>query len=142
MKRRWLYIGILFAIILQTVFDGLWNELVSINQFRELQSVMRQSPQFLFTLIGQLFFACIIGFFYLHVPDSKRSIKAGLTIGTILGLLIGVYHCFDLLAAFNVSVITITLEVLKTILLGSLCGFAISLSELKTNSYRNQERAK
>ena len=92
MKRKWLYIGVAAASVLQFFFERLWREFLSTNSYGDVCPILRVSSQPIFNFLSKIAFALIVGFFYLHVPDQKRSLKSGITIGSILGLLIGLYQ--------------------------------------------------
>ena len=95
--------------------------------------ILRESSQLVFSFLSEVAFALVVGFFYLHVPDQKRSLKSGITIGSILGLLIGLYRFLDCYGSFTFSPSIIVVEIFKTMILGIICGAAISFAELKTN---------
>ena len=134
MKRQWLYIGVAVASILQFFFEGLWHEVMFKNSYGELHPILRESPQLIFNFFSEIAFAFVVGFFYLHVPDQRRSLKTGVTIGTILGVLIGLYQFLDWYGSFAFSPTMIILETVKTTSLGIICGTAISLAERKFNN--------
>ena len=129
MKRQWLYIGVAAASILQFFFEGLWHEILFKNSYNDLHPILRESPILIFNFLSEVAFALVVGFFYLHVPDQRRSLKTGITIGTILGVFIALYQFFDWYGSFIVSPAIIILEIVKTIILGIICGAAISVAE-------------
>jgi len=133
MKRKWLYIGVAAASILQFLFERLWHEFLFINSQRDFCPIIRESSQLVFGFLSEVAFALVVGFFYLHVPDQKRGLKSGTTIGSILGLLIGLYRYLDWYGSFTFSPSIIVVEIIKTMTLGIICGAAISFTELKTN---------
>jgi hypothetical protein len=133
MKRKWLYVGAAAAAILQFLFEGFWFEVMFKNSYADLRPIQRASPQLLYNFLSEVFFALVVGFFYLHVPDGKRSVRAGATIGSILGFLIAMYQFLDWYGSFNISVTLIILEIVKTIILALICGVAISFTELRMN---------
>jgi hypothetical protein len=138
MKRQWLYIGVAAASILQFFFEGLWHEVLFKNSYGDLHPILRESPQLIFNFFSEIAFALVVGFFYLHVPDQRRSLKTGTTIGTIVGLLIALYQFLDWYGSFAFSPRMIILEIVKTALLGIICGVAISFAERKFN-IRNKQ---
>ncbi len=133
MKRKWLYIGVAAASVLQFFFERLWREFLSANSYGDVCPILRESSQPVFNFLSKIAFALIVGFFYLHVPDQKRSLKSGITIGSILGLLTGLYRFLDWYGSFAFSLSIIVAEITKTMILGIICGAAISFAELKTN---------
>jgi hypothetical protein len=133
MKRKWLYIGVTASSVFQFVFEWFWRQLLPVNPHRDICPIPQESSQLAFIFLSGVTFALVVGFFYLHVPDQKRSLKSGISIGTILGLLIGLYHSFDLYGLFTFSFSAMVVEIIKTMILGIICGAAISLAELKTN---------
>ena len=133
MKRKWLYVGVAIASILQFLFEGFWFEVLFKQSYIVLQPIQRSSPELIFNFLSEVFFALVFGFFYLHVPNERRSVKSGISIGAILGFLIAMYQFLDWYGSFNISVSVIVLEIIKTILLSVLCGVVISFTELKLN---------
>ncbi len=133
MKRQWLYIGVAIASILQFFVKMLWVEIIFKNSNADLHSIQRNSPELFFIFLSNVAFAFVVGFFYLHVPNEKRNIKTGATIGGILGLLIGFYQYIGWYGSFNISVTFIIIEIFRTIILAVMCGVTISFIELKTN---------
>ena len=133
MKRKWLYIGVAAASVLQFSFDTLWRELVSMNLPGDLCPMLRQSSHPVFTFFSEVAFALVVGFFYLHVPDQKRNLRAGITIGSILGLLIGLYRYLDWYGSFAFCPSLVLVEIVRTMILGIIGGAAISFTELKIN---------
>jgi hypothetical protein len=132
MKRKWLYIGVAVAAVLQFFFEGLWHEVLFKHSYPDIQPILRDSPKLIFNFLSEVGFASVVGFFYLHVPDLRRGMRTGATIGTILGFLIALYQFFDWYGSFNVSVYVVSLEIVKTTILGTICGLAISYAELRT----------
>ncbi len=132
-KRKWLFIGVAIAAVLQFLFEGLWFEVLFKSSYGDFESIQRMSPLLFYNFLSEIFFALVVGFFYLHVPNEKRSLKTGATIGCILGLLIALYQYFDWYGSFNVSLGIIVLEIIKTIILAAICGLVISFTELKLN---------
>jgi hypothetical protein len=132
-KRKWLFIGVAIAAVLQFLFEGLWSEVLFKSSYGDFQPIQRMSPLLFYNFLSETFFALVIGFFYLHVPNERRSLKTGATIGSILGLLIALYQYFDWYGSFNVSFGIIVLEIIKTIILAAICGVVISFTELKLN---------
>ncbi len=133
MKRKWLYIGVGIAAVLQTFIHWLWVEVFFKDSYAFLQSNQFTSAGIAVIFLSKIAFALVMGFFYLHVPNEKRSLSAGSTIGSILGLLIGLYQFLDWYGTYNVTLSIIALELLKTVLLGAICGVTISFAELRTN---------
>ncbi len=133
MKRKWLYIGVAAASVLQFFFERLWREFLFINSKRDFCPILRESSQLVSNFLSKVAFALIVGFFYLHVPDQKRSLTSGITMGSILGLLIGLYRFLDWYGSFTFSLSIIVGEIIKTMILGTICGAAISFAELKIN---------
>ncbi len=136
MKRKWLYIGVGFAALLQTIIQWFWIDVLFKSSYAALAADRFASVEIPVTFLSKIAFALVVGFFYLHVPDEKRSVRAGSTIGAILGLLIGIYQLLDWHAAFNVPFSLIAMELAKTLLLGALSGLTISFAEIKMNSRR------
>ena len=132
-KRKWLFIGVAIAAVLQFLFEGLWFEVLFKNSYGDFHPIQRMSPLLFYNFLSEAFFALVVGFFYLHVPNERRSLKTGATIGSILGLLIALYQYFDWYGSFNVSLSIIVLEIIKTIILAAICGVVISFTELKLN---------
>lgn len=132
-KRKWLFIGVAIAAIVQFFFEGLWFEVLFKNSYGDLQPVLRFSPLLFYNFLSEVFFALVVGFFYLHVPNERRSLKTGASIGCILGFLIALYQYFDWYGAFDVSFGVIALEIIKTIILAVACGVVLSVTELKLN---------
>lgn len=120
MKLLWLYIGLVAAIILQALCGMLWH----------------RPPLTLSGTLSGAALACAVGLLYLHVPDVKRRVRAGLILGSILGLLIGLYHSLDALAMADASFETIAPATARTLLAGALSGTAIAFSEVKFNRSR------
>ncbi len=133
MKRKWLYVGVAVASILQFILEGLWHEVLFKNSYADFQTIQRSSPQLIFNFLSEVAFAFVFGVLYLHIPNEKRSIRGGAILGTILGLLIGLYQFLDWYGSFNVPLSVISLEILKTTILGAICGIVISFAELKIN---------
>jgi hypothetical protein len=133
MKHKWFYIGVAVASVLQFFFERLWREFLFINSYGDFHTILRDSPQLEFKFLSDAAFALIVGFFYLHVPDQKRGLKSGITIGSILGLLMGLYRFLDWYGLLTFSLSIIVVEIIKTMILGIICGAAISFAELKTN---------
>ena len=132
-KRKWLFIGVAIAAVLQFLFEGLWFQVLFKNAYGDFQPIQRMSPLLFYNFLSEISFAFVIGFFYLHVPNERRSLKTGATIGSILGCLIALYQYFDWYGSFNVSLGVIALEIIKTIILAAICGVIISFTELKLN---------
>ncbi len=95
MKRKWLYIGVAAASVLQFFFERFWQGFLLMTSHADICPVLRESSQLVFNFLSEVAFALVVGFFYLHVPDQKRSLTSGITIGSILGLLIGLYRFLD-----------------------------------------------
>ena len=133
MKRKWLYVGVAVASILQFFFEGLWYNVLFKNSYIDFQAIQRSTPQLTFNFLSEVAFAFVFGLLYLHVPNEKRSTKGGAILGTILGLLIGIYQSLEWYGSFNVSLSVVAFEILKTTMLGTICGIAISFAELKIN---------
>ena len=134
MKRRWLYAGIAIASVLQFFFEGLWHELLFKNSYGDLQPLLRPVPQLLYNFLSESAFAGVAGFFYLHIPNERRSVKTGISIGSILGLLIALYQFLGRYGSFNMSIYVVVLELIKTTILGIICGSVIAFMELKLNA--------
>lgn len=133
MKRKWLYIGVAAASVLQFLFERTWHELIFTNSYGDFHSVLKGSPQSDFMFLSEAAFALVVGFFYLHVPDQKRSLRSGMTIGSILGLLVGMCQMFGWYGTFTCSLSVVVMEIIKMIFRGFISGAAISAAELKTN---------
>ena len=133
MKRKWLYIGVAAASVLQFFFERFWQGFLLMTSHADICPVLRESSQLVFNFLSEVAFALVVGFFYLHVPDQKRSLTSGITIGSILGLLIGLYRFLDWYGSFAFSFSIIAAEIIKTMILGIICGVAISFAELKMN---------
>lgn len=126
MKLKWLLIGIFVGVVLQFIVNGLCYQTIH-------YTMMELFSKF----ANNLSLATLIGFFYLHVPESKRSLQSGLTIGAIIGLLLGLYQFFDTLGSLNPSVNPNATQIIRIVILCVVCGSAISFSELKLNPNRN-----
>jgi hypothetical protein len=133
MKRKWLYIGVAAASGLQFLFDLIWHELLFSNLYGDFHPSASNSPQFAFIFLSEVAFALVVGFFYLHVPDQKRSLRSGMTIGSILGLLVGMYQMLGWYGTFTCSLSAVAAEIIKMLICGFISGAAISAAELKTN---------
>jgi drug/metabolite transporter (DMT)-like permease len=133
MKRLWLYTGVLSASAVQFGLERFWINYIT-DSHTTLGPVLRDPPMLLSMYFSQLAFALLIGFLYLHVPDQKRSVKSGITIGTILGLLSGFLQFLNWYALFNIPSTLVTAEVAKMAALGIAGGAVISFAELKLNS--------
>ncbi len=117
MKFLWFHLGLVVAIILQALGGMMWN----------------RPPLSLPGTLSGAALACAVGLLYLHVPDAKRRVRAGLILGSILGLLIGLYRAFDGFDASVISYATPALETARTLLAGALSGTAIAFMEVKLN---------
>lgn len=115
MKRRWLYIGIVLAGVLQVLIHVGWNRMFAPH------------------MLSEFAVAAAIGLLYLHVPDAKRAVKSGATLGTILGLLFGIYQAVNQVAVMEPGIVKAFLIVLKSGSLGLIGGAVIAWSELKFN---------
>lgn len=120
MKFLWLHLGLVGAIILQALGGMVWQ----------------RPPLTLAGTLSGAALACAVGLLYLHVPDAKRRVRAGLILGSILGLLIGLYRSLDGFDASVVSYATPALETLRTWFAGALSGTAIAFFEAKFNRSR------
>jgi len=131
MKRKWLYAGVGVSGLLQFIIDWIWFRLrygdstIVASRFSEADIPL--------SLLSNVAFALVVGFFYLHVLNEKRSLRAGTTIGAILGFLIGVYRWTDWLGNLNAPISVLALEIARTVFLGAMSGVIISYAELKTN---------
>ena len=134
MKRIWLYAGVAGASIVQFSVERFWNSTVSADSFRDLHAVLKDAPHLLSIFFSQLAFAIVIGFFYLHVPHQKRSVKSGITIGAILGLLTGLSQFLSWYAMFDIPFPLVVREATRMTLLGVAGGGIISFVELKMNT--------
>lgn len=128
MKRMWLFVGIVFGVLLQYIFNSFWY-----------LSTFQNVGQYFYATVNNLSLATLIGFFYLHVPEGKRSLRTGITIGSIIGLLIGIFKYSDSFVAVNNSINFSALEIVRILLLGVLCGIAMSISERQFNPNRTIE---
>ncbi|GEM_PF-2714847 len=133
MKRKWLYVGVAAASLLQFAFDRVWHEFLFTNSCQDFHLILRELPKLVYVFLSHAAFALVVGFFYLHVPDQKRSLRSGITIGSILGLLVGMYQSFNWYGMFVYSLSNVVMEIIKTVILGIISGAAIAIVELKTN---------
>ena len=133
MKRKWLYIGVAAASVLEFIFERIWHVFLFMSLYQDPRFVLGESPQLVYSFLSQAAFALVVGFFYLHVPDQKRNLRSGMTIGSILGLLIGMYQLLSWMGMFAFSLSFVVMETMRTIILGIIAGASISIAELKTN---------
>ena len=136
MKRKWLFIGVAIASVFQFSFERFWQGVFT-GPYTAIKAVEQTSDQTLFSFFSHVAFAFVVGFFYLHVHDNRRSTRTGATIGAILGFLIGSARTLDWYASFKVFWSVLPMEILKTTAIGIICGVTISLVELKTNPRLN-----
>ncbi|MFZ4621771.1 MAG: hypothetical protein ACOYNS_14515 [Bacteroidota bacterium] len=126
-KRLWLLIGILTAGIAQLLLNSMWK-----RTFPVMDILL------LYKAVSAFSYAAVIGLLYLHVPEPGRRLRAGLILGSIIGLLIGSYQYFDSLA-FSVSSLPMNVfEIARLVLLGAVCGTAVAVSELRWNPNRKK----
>ncbi len=115
MKRSWLYIGVMLAGVLQVLIHVGWNRTFAPH------------------MLSEFAVAAAIGLLYLHVPNAKRAVKSGATLGTILGLLFGIYQTVNQVAFTEPDIVQALFSVLKSGTLGLIGGAVIAWSELKFN---------
>jgi len=133
MKRLWLYTGVAGGSVVQFFVEQIWNSYIRPDAFYNFRPILRDFPLLPSTFLSQLAFALVIGFLYLHVPDKKRSVKSGITIGTILGLLSGLSQYLNWYALFNIPFSLAAAELIKMAVLGIAGGVVISFAELRMN---------
>ncbi len=134
MKRKWLYVGVAAASVLFFLFDRIWRGSAFAIRDEEYHPIVRESPQLVSVFLGGTAFALLVGFFYLHVPDQKRSLRSGMTIGTILGLLVGMYQYGGWYGIFSFSCSAVFLGIVRTAVMGTVSGAAIAIAEMKMNA--------
>lgn len=69
----------------------MWRDVLFKNSYSDFQTIQRATPQLVFNFIGDVAFAFIFGLLYLHVPIEKRNTRGGKVLGTIPGLLVGLW---------------------------------------------------
>jgi ABC-type multidrug transport system permease subunit len=137
MKRKWMYIGVAAASVLLYLFDRIWRGLAFAVNDDDHHLIAKESPQLIYVVLGGAAFALLVGFFYLHIPDQKRSLQSGMKIGTILGLLVGMYQYFSLIGTLTLSSSAVVFGIVQTAAMGIICGAAISIAEKTLNAGTN-----
>lgn len=117
-KRLWLLLGIIAGMLLYALLIPLWNG---------LSGAATSSIANMLVSGGAL--TALTGFVYLHIPEAKRSLRTGLTIGAITGLLAGAFRVHDAGPTGGNA----TLVLLGILLLGAAGGIALALCELQWN---------
>ncbi len=130
MKRIWVIIGIIAGSIAEMTVNSVWS-----------RTLPRVGLQLLCQTAAAVFFAAVVGLLYLHVPERGRRLRAGLILGSIIGLLIGSYQYFDSLAFAAASLSMNVFEIARIVLLGAVCGTAVALSEQRWNPNNKKESA-
>lgn len=129
-KRLWLPVGIAVAACGTLLLNMLWYR--TIPSFDLL---------FFSGLLSASAFAAVFGLFYLHLPETNRSLRAGTILGFLTGLLIGLYRYFEP-PLMNASVVAMEApEIARIALLGALAGASIAVSELRLNPNRKRRTA-
>jgi len=115
MKRKWLYIGLFLAGTVQVLLRCAWE-----NAFYP-------------GVLSEFALSAAIGLIYLHVPNPKRGLRAGATLGTILGFLVGLYVTFNGQGALSTAFGDVALTVVRTAILTMIGGIVIAWSESRFN---------